>query len=168
MSKKHLSQRVDAPPGRAHYKGTMSDYQTSGITHRGRRYQLVEVDSLNQYQNFLYHRALFGLSVYSQEEIKAMHKEKRKRIIKVHKRTQRLLNIWKQEEVIRLSNAIFARMFPNSPVTQELLGNSNVEPEVKCPLSFRELNISKSAIIERLLVERILPNNFYSLKSEQV
>lgn len=165
MSKKHLYQEVETPPGKTDYKSSLT--KDTIAVKNGKLYQLVEVTTLNSYQNFLYHRALFGLSVYSQEEIKSMRKVKRQRIIKVHKRTQRLLNIWKQEEMIKRTNMLFASLFPKSPITKQLLKETHTDPELKCKLSFRDLEITKAKIIERLLAERILPNDFYSLKPDQ-
>lgn len=168
MIKKHPSQQVLLPPGKASYEGSLNDYQVNGTSHRGKRYQLVEHDTLNNTQNFLYHRALFGLSVYSQAEIKEMHWEKRERIKKVHKRTQRILNIWKQEIVNRLSNALFLTIFPDNDLTRDLVKRVDIDPDFKCPLSFQALNIKKREVVDKLLKEGILPNNFHELKPEQV
>ena len=57
-----------------------------------------------EHQNFLYNRALYGLSIYTPEEVVIMAPEKRKRIIQIHKKTQKILNLWKQEIVNTLAN----------------------------------------------------------------
>jgi len=49
------------------YSGKLSDYQLKGNTHNEKKYSLSLPSQLNNYQIFLYNRALFGLSVYSPE-----------------------------------------------------------------------------------------------------
>ena len=63
-----------------------------------------EKDPYSQQQNLLYKRAMFGLNIYSKEEIQQMHWQKRKRIKKVQIRAQKELNLWKQELVNNLTN----------------------------------------------------------------
>lgn len=150
----------------AEYAGKLGNYQTNAHANKNVSYQPIVYTSFNSIQNHLYHRALYGLSVFSQEEIMTMNKEKRKRILKVHKRTKNILNTLKQEIVVAMSNNFFASMFPKSPITKDLLekwGN-DTDPELKCNITFKDLGISKETIIERLLLEGILPNNFYQLK----
>lgn len=144
------------------YKGSLGKLQLEGTS----KYQRIELDSLSEYQNHLYHRALFGLSIFSEEEIKKMNKEKRKRIIKVHKRTQKVLNIWKQEIVLALSNSLFLTIFPDSPMTKTLLDiHGETDPTYKCTLSFKTLKMNKASIIERLIGEGILPHNFNQINT---
>lgn len=127
-----------------------------------------ERDPYNSYQNFLYNRALFGLKVYEKEELDNMHWDKKKRIIKVHKRTQSLLNIWKQRITIELTNHLFRDRFPDSEITQDLIGKfGEVDPDFVNDIPFKLLRISKDDIVERLIEEGILPRNFRELKPEQ-
>jgi hypothetical protein len=128
------------------------------------RYSRYEQDPYNEYQNFLYNRALFGLSVYPKEEIDAMHYDKRKRIIKVHKRAQTLINLWKQEIIITLSNHFFSTIFPDSPITKELVEVFSETDELHTnKMSFKSLRIDKAQVIERFIEEGILPRNFNEL-----
>jgi hypothetical protein len=125
-----------------------------------------EIDPFNQYQNFLYKRALFGLKIYTPEELDAMKKEKRARINKIQRKTQKTLNVYKQEIVNSLTNNIFQRYFPNSPITRALLGEFNfTDYEYVNTLDFKALGIGKEHIVNRLIREKILPKNFYELKS---
>ena len=78
------------------YEGRLGTYQKYGNTYRKTNIA-YERDKFNGYQNFLYKRALFGLAVYTQEELEKMHTDKKKRIQKVHSRAQHILNLWKQE-----------------------------------------------------------------------
>lgn len=150
--------------GPVSYEGRLAQHQQK--TYANSVYQPHDTIFLNQYQNHLYHRALFGLSVYTQDEIKNMHSKKRKRIIKVSKRTQQVLNTWKQEIIIAMTNRFFSEVFPNTEITKALLSESTADPSVKCNLSFKLLKINKPAIIQKLLCEGILPENFYTLKTE--
>lgn len=147
------------------YSGKFSDQQLYGNNNRGQRYGKVQQESLNDYQNFLYNRALFGLSVYSQEEIREMRKDKRQRIMKVNRRARQILNLWKQEIVSSWSNQLFLALFPNAPITQTLVEMTNdTDPEYVNNMSFRDLRITKAQIISKLVAEKILPSDFYTLK----
>lgn len=149
----------------AEYQGKLSTYQVNAPSYNGKIYQAVEVTSLTSEQMFLVNRALYGLSVYTQKEILIMKPVKRKRILKVHKKTVKMLNLWKQETLLTLSNSFFKKLFPNSPITKELLNRTEIDPDFKCTMSFKELGISKKQLVSKLFEERILPPNFYQLKS---
>ena len=141
------------------------NYQVSPPGFKGVRYQIKDNDILNSHQNLLFHRAMYGLSIYTQEEIADMNWEKRKRIIKVHKRTKKVLNLWKQEILINISNSLFSKYFGRSPFTQILLSlYSEPDREYNCTMDFKTLNISKQQIIKKLFEEGIFPTNFYELK----
>lgn len=147
------------------YEGTMNERQQQGTSYHGKMYQKVTHVYLNDYQNLLYYRAIFGLSVYKQDEIKKMSRVKYNRILKVHRRTQKILNVLKQKRLIAMSNQWFKDLFPKAPLTQELVDNySDLEDNVKINISFDVLKITKGEIIHTLLREGILPNNFYNLK----
>ena len=151
------------------YKGNHSEYQTSGNRFKEKRYALIEYTALNSMQTFLYNRALFGLSVYTQEEIKEMHWEKRKRILKVHKRAQTTLNIWKQQVTNVLSSKIISTLFPKSALAQAFVDTTDdVDSEYINRLSFKELGISKKNVIDKLIADGVLPINFYQLKQEEI
>ena len=147
------------------YEGTMNERQLQGNSYHGRVYQKITHVYLNDYQNLLYYRAIFGLSVYKQDEIKKMSRVKYNRILKVHRRTQKVLNTLKQKRLIAMSNQWFKGLCPKSPLTQELVDNhSQLEENAKINISFDVLKITKSEIIHTLVKEGILPNNFYNLK----
>lgn len=163
------SKRALPSPGDHMYKGKYSDQQTTGNRYKGKSYGRHEANSLNNYQNFLYNRALFGLAVYSQEEIKEMHWDKRKRIIKVHKRAQAILNLWKQEIIVALSNKFFTDLFPRMDITKQLVGDKNpTDPNYVNNMSFKSLRITKDAVISRLIAGGVLPPNFKELKPQQL
>lgn len=150
------------------YRGKFQEQQVYGNNYRGRRYGSHDALPLNDYQKFLYDRALFGLAVYSQEEIKQMHWDKRKRIIKVHKRAQEILNLWKQDIIVKLSNHLFTTFFPKTEITKSLVEDSSpTDSGYNNKMSFKSLRITKDQIINKLMDEGVLPMNFMELKPVQ-
>jgi hypothetical protein len=126
-------------------------------------------ESHTEHQNFLYNRALYGLSIYTPQEVVIMLPEKRKRIIRLHKRTQKIINLWKQEIVNILANKIFTDIFPNTEFTECLVKFYGTvgDPEYINNMSFKVLKISKEQIISKLIESKILPKNFNELKQEE-
>jgi hypothetical protein len=103
--------------------------------------QVYERDPYSQVQNFLYKRAMMGLKM----------------------RTQKILNLWKQELTNDWTNQLLKVLFPKSPFITELVEGSFVDPEFKNIMTFEDLGITKEKIIAKLHKEGILPPNFYSL-----
>jgi hypothetical protein len=126
--------------------------------------QVYERDPYSQVQNFLYKRAMFGLKMYTAEEIETMHWEKRTRIQKVYKRAQQVLNLWKQELANDWSNHLLQVLFPKSQLIKELVEGSFVDPAFKNTVTFDDLGVTKDKIIAKLHEEGVLPQDFYSLK----
>lgn len=130
------------------------------------KFMEYEQDMYNPYQNYLYKRALYGLSSLSKEEIESMCNSKRKRINNVYNKAQVVLNIAKQKATIYYTNLLFERLFPNSPLTDFFLNNDETDTNFKNTLTFKDLNISKDEIISIFMEEGILPKNFKSLKED--
>jgi hypothetical protein len=145
------------------YSGRMSDYQLYGKG--AERFVEYEKDEFNNYQNFLYKRALFGLSVYSKEDLSIMHWDKKKRIQKVHIRTQNVLNLWKQEIVNSTVNKIFSTLFHHSSFVKDMVEKfgDDTDPNYISKVNFKDLGIEKRQVVTKLIQERILPVNFYEL-----
>jgi hypothetical protein len=140
-------------------KQNVKDYQLNA----GKTYMQYETDKYSQYQNYLYKRALYGLDALSQEELATMCSKKRQRIINVYRRSQVVLNKFKQQVTIQYSNFIFKTLFPNAPITDFLLSDNQTDDKVKNTLTFKDLNISKDDIISIFIQEGVLPKNFLSL-----
>ena len=147
-----------------HYFSKVSQNQ---IVRRPYQNIVFEKDKYNQYQNFLYKRAMFGLSIYTPEELQIMHTAKKKRIRKVHKRTQEILNIWKQELSHAFTSALLAKFFGKSSFVKDYSEKfaSVTDPEYISTIEFKELGITKDQIVAKLIQEKILPHNFYELKT---
>lgn len=158
-------EQLETRADRTQYTGQYSDFQTFGSSYFGKRYSTsYEKDPYSEYQNFLYKRALFGTKMYTQEELLKMHPDKKKRIEKVSSRTQNVLNIWKQKRIIEITNVIFS-IFKKGTIASEIIDNySDTNPMFMSKSSLKELGINKEMVIDKLLEEKILPQNFKELR----
>lgn len=125
-----------------------------------------ERDAFNTYQNFLYKRAMFGLSVYAKEELLTMNADKKKRIQKVHARCQHIINIWKQQMCNQFTNNLLEKLFPKRELAQLFFVKYKdcTDPGFMNTLNFKDMGVSKKQIVDKLIIEGVLPKDFYSLK----
>jgi len=147
------------------YSGTLENYQLSNQIKNVMQY---EYDSYTPYQNYLYKRALFGLNSLTEIEINTICNKKKQRINNVYRKAQIVLNNFKQQVTINYSNFIFKTLFPNSPITDFLITETETDDKFINTLNFKDLNISKDDIICIFMQEGILPKNFLSLKEPQI
>jgi hypothetical protein len=145
-------------------KQNIKEYQLNA----GKTHIQYEQDDYNQYQNYLYKRALYGLNSLTEKELATICSKKKQRIINVYKRAQVVLNTFKQQATINYTNFLFKTLFPNSPITQFLLSEIETDDKFKNTLTFKDLNISKEQIISIFMSEGILPKNFLSLEVPQI
>jgi len=131
--------------------------------------EALNSEQYSLHQNFLYNRALYGLGIYTPEEVVTMLPEKRKRIIRLYKKTQKIINLWKQEIVNILANKLFTDIFPDMEFTKCLVEYYGTEgdPEYINNMSFKNLKISKEQVINKLIENKILPKNFNELNQEE-
>lgn len=142
-------------------KQDLKEYQLNA----GKTYVQYETDEYNQYQNYLYKRALFGLNALTKEELDTMCSKKKQRIMNVYKRAQSVLNVYKQSITIKYTNQIFQSLFPHSPWTDAMIANSETDEKFINTLNFKDLGIDKQQIIAIFISEGVLPKNFLSLES---
>jgi hypothetical protein len=148
------------------YSGKYSKYQTQGSDYNGRKYSKVETGYLTDYQTFLYNRTMFGLTVYSKAELDKMHWEKKRRIRKVNQRAKTILNLWKQQIVNYTTTRVFQIWFPGHPIAKFMTDTvDDTDPKYINTIPLKELGITRSRIIEKFIEERILPLDFYELKT---
>jgi hypothetical protein len=126
-----------------------------------------EQDKYNQYQNYLYKRALYGLKSLTQDELATTCSKKKQRIINVYKKAQLAINKLKQQVTIDYSNFIFKTLFPDSPITDALLADTETDEKFVNTLNFKDLGIEKDQIITIFITEGVLPKNFLSLIAPQ-
>ena len=144
------------------YLGMLSEYQTITKNYT----QSIDYSKLNQHQHFLFKRVLHGFNMYSKEELANMHRDKKKRISKVWKRGQSVLNCWKQEICNRQANKIFA-IFTHSKSAKKLM---EIDPKETDPtfinkMSLKQLRITYEDVIIKFIAEGLLPKNFLTLKN---
>jgi len=124
----------------------------------------IVYQKLNPKQHFLFKRVLHGLKLYKKEEIDSMHWDKKRRIIKVWKRSQDVINKWKQKLCYNDSQEIFA-IFKNSKLGKALYDEPfYFLPEYKNKLTLKELGISYEHLIVKFIAEGLLPKNFFEVK----
>ena len=147
---------------KVNYTGKLNKYQLYGSNYQKIEY---ERDPFNAYQNFLYKRALFGLSVYTEDELSKMHWDKKKRIDKVHKRAQDVLNVWKQELANHWCSHLLNTFFWHSNFVKDYKEKfvCETDPDYISTLEFKDLGISKKEIVDKLISTKVLPFNFYEL-----
>ena len=145
------------------YVGKLEEYQLMAPK---QPYMQYEVDKYNSYQNYLYKRALYGLNALTQDELATICSKKKQRINRVYQKGQQVINEYKQKITIAYSNFIMKTLFPNAPITDFFLSNTETDLNFKNTLNFKDLNISKDDIISIFIEQGVLPKNFLSLSQE--
>ena len=155
QSKTLLSQQLQ----RYHYYGLLEEYQLhpTAITNK-----------LNSYQHFLFKRVLHGLNVYKPEEVKKLHWDKKRRISKVWRRSQREINAWKQMICNKKVNDYFSRTFKTRMVEYIIsLPATDVLEDYNNTLTFKQLNIEYEDVIYLFMSKGLLPKNYLTLKPNE-
>ena len=141
------------------YKGKLNNYQKYGnLTNEKQKY---EVDKYNNYQNYLYKKALYGLNMYKEKDLKKMDYKEKERITKHHKKAQMFLNLYKQEKTNEFTKRIF-NLFPKSPFFKILTENFTDSRYIN-DLDLKSMKITKNNIIKLFIKKQILPENFNTL-----
>lgn len=144
---------------RFEYVGKLEEYQ---LTPKRTMVQ-YELDQYSSYQNYLYKRALYGLSSITEQELATMCSKKKKRIERVYLKGQQVINLHKQKLTNSITNLLFERLFPQSPLTEFFLSNTETDEKFKNTLNFKDLNITKDDIIRIFIEEGVLPKNFMEI-----
>ena len=143
------------------YLGMLSEYQLIS----NNLVQPIVYTKLNPRQHFLFKRVLHGLKMYKREEVAEMHWDKKRRITKVWKRGQDIINEWKQLISYKQIQPIF-RIFAKSE-----LGRGIYEmpfeylPDYKNKMTLKELGINYEDLILKFIGKGLLPKNYFSLKT---
>jgi hypothetical protein len=152
-----LSQQIE----RYHYYGLLEEYQLypTSITNN------FQYTKLNSYQHFLFKRVLHGLNVYTKEEVEKLHWDKKRRISKVWKRSQKEINAWKQMICNKRVNNIFSRTF-KGPTMEYIISIPATETleDYKNTLTFKDLNIEYEDVVLFFMSKGLLPKNYLTLK----
>jgi hypothetical protein len=148
------------------YKTSFTEYvqnvQLNGTT----KYQNIEHDAektLNPLQERLYRQAIYGLSIYTSEELNNLS-NKEKTIIKTRQtKTQKILNLWKQEICNEMSNKFLSVLFPNSKLVKNIVEMDDTDEFYTNLFSFKDLKLDKFKIVQKLIDSDILPIEFFEL-----
>ena len=142
------------------YLGILNDYQTitKGLV------QTVVYSELNQQQHFLFKRVLHGLNVYKPEELEKMHWDKKRRVKRVWRRAQNVINSWKQMVCNKRSNEILS-LFTHSKLAKHIVSTPVNETDDKFinDMQLKTLGITYEDLIIKFISEGLLPRNYYSL-----
>jgi hypothetical protein len=162
LEKAKAIQKLKNREERYAYLGLLSEYQL----HPKNLIQNLEYTKLNPYQHYLFKRILHGLNMYTKDEVNFMHWDKKRRISKVWKRGQDVINELKQYVCYQKSNSLFS-IFAKSEAGQQLL-NQPFEylPDYNNKMSLKELDLKYEDIIIKFMQEGLLPKNFLLLKSD--
>jgi hypothetical protein len=119
-----------------------------------------EISPYSSVQEFMYKEALFGLRIYSKEDLETMSPKKKQRIEDNCKQAQFLINRLKQKRVISLTNKIFS-CFNNSKLLKDIISEySTTVASVQNTMSTKELGITKEDIIKEFLKHNVLTEKF--------
>tara|TARA_R100000935_G_scaffold11163_2_gene22346 strand:+ start:14138 stop:14659 length:522 start_codon:yes stop_codon:yes gene_type:complete len=149
---------------RYQYYGLLSEYQT----HPESLINSLNYTKLNPYQHFLFKRVLHGLKVYKPEEVRVLHWDKKRRITKVWKRSQREINVWKQTICNKKINAYLSKTFQHS-ATALYIANipaDEVLDDYTNTMSFKELGITYEDVIIKFMALGLLPKNYLTIKGQ--
>lgn len=142
------------------YLGILQEYQliSKDLT------QQIIYSQLNQYQHFLFKRVLHGLNIYTPVELELMHWDKKKRIKKIWKRSQQIINEWKQVICNKRANEIF-KLFNSSSLAKSIINEdvNNVDNSFMNKMSLRTLGITYEDLIIKFISDGLLPKNYFTL-----
>lgn len=157
------------------YRGSFSTLQTQGNA----RYMQQKAVSFSKRQNELYSRLLRGLKCYTKSELYAMNSKKKNKIDANHLKAQKLLNIWKQEQMVVLSNDIFNEYdLKQTTVINPKSSNiedkkyvsvkladifTEVDEHFRCTLTFKDLGLNKGILANKFIKSELLPIDFMDL-----
>jgi len=127
------------------------------------KYQQFEPPVFNLAQQKIYSEAVYGLNIFSKQELEKMPASKKSAIATHFNKVQRFLNAWKQEVVNRKLDGFLIKLFPKSSVIKHMVSIKGSDDSIKDKHSFKELGISKEMIANKLVESNLLPREFFKL-----
>jgi hypothetical protein len=128
------------------------------------KYQQIDV-VLNPIQEKLYQTLIYGFDIFTRKEL-AKLPEQRKIDIKIrYTKAQRILQKWKQDLIFDSLDKFLLSLFPKSSIVKAFANTKGNSPDVSNEeyITFREAGIKQSQIINKLIENNLLPQNFYEL-----
>ena len=130
---------------------------------RKKENQELETPVFNQRQQKMYAEALYGLSIYHENDVKKMPKNVVMRIITRCEAVQRTINRWKQEVSNSIVDKFLLDTFPNSPIVKQMVDVKGYDDTINCKLSFKDLGMNQLTIAKKLVDLHLLPQTFFEL-----
>jgi hypothetical protein len=127
----------------------------------------LDYTKLNPQQHFMFKRVLHGLNIYSKEEVAQMHSQKKRRISKVWRKGQNVINEWKQILCNKkVNNFLYITFGEKSPFVKDLLNVpvTDIDSNYKNKCTLKDLGITYEDVILRFMHLGLLPKNFLSIK----
>lgn len=146
---------------RYEYLGLLSEYQTVSK----KLVQKIIFTELTTQQLHLYKRVLHGLNAYTPDELNKMHWDKKRRIKKVWKRAQNVVNSLKQKICNKRANEVLS-IFSSSKLAKSIMSVpvEEVDQRFVNKMSFRTLGIKSEDLVVKFYAEGLLPKNYFELK----
>ena len=142
------------------YLGILTEYQ---LYLKEPKQKLIYT-KLNPHQHFLFKRILHGLKMYKPKEVETMHWDKKRRITKVWKRGQNVINEFKQYVSWQQVKPIF-RIFTKSELGREIYEMPfEYLPDYRNKMTLQELGINYEDLILKFIGLGLLPKNYLGLK----
>tara|TARA_R110002020_G_scaffold198674_1_gene399817 strand:- start:41 stop:550 length:510 start_codon:yes stop_codon:yes gene_type:complete len=159
--KPHLNKlEEERKKARYEYLGILNEYQ---LYLKEPKQELV-YSKLNPKQHFLFKRILHGLKLYKSDEISKMHWDKKRRITKVWKKGQNIINEFKQYISYKQMQPIF-RIFTKSTLGKEIYEMPfEYMSDYKNKMTLQELGINYEDVILKFMSVGLLPKNYLSVK----
>ena len=106
-----------------------------------------------------------SLNAFTSEELEKMHWDKKRRIKKVWKRAQNVINALKQKICNKRSNEILS-IFTSSKLAKHIMSVpvEEVDQRFINKMSFRTLGVKPEDLIVKFYVEGLLPKNYFELQ----
>ena len=142
------------------YLGMLSEYQ---IIKKDLKQPIVYT-KLNPHQHFLFKRIIHGLKMYKSDEVSKMHWDKKRRVTKVWKRGQNIINELKQYVAWQQVKPLFG-IFAKSTLGKEIYEMPfEYMPDYKNKMTLKELGVNYEDLIVKFIGVGLLPKNYLSLK----
>ncbi|MGY8954935.1 MAG: hypothetical protein ACKVK1_01915 [Flavobacteriales bacterium] len=148
---------------RYEYLGMMPDYHTISKD----VIQTIVYVNLTPTQAMLFKRVLHGMNAYKPEEVGSMHWDKKRRIKKVWKRGQNVINRMKQRLTNKRVNQVLNdSVWAHTSVIKQLTNMSIdiTDDTLINRLSLKDLGIQYEDLIIKFYHEGLLPKNYFELK----
>lgn len=158
-----ISYADDKKSTMVHYDRTLIQQQQLHGKPRSTRPLQPQDIPFNDIQQFVYRKALYGLAVYTPEDVKTMEPREKFAIIRTQRKAQHLINVLKIDTINQTVRDLFGKFFWNSDQGKEFVDDKHTDYNEVCNMSFKDLGINKHMIAQKLIDSKVLPADFFQL-----